>query len=127
VVHHVVRRQFQKKKHYKNCIRHLTNEKYPYISLLKPPLLADLQQKVGELVLSITSCHIIIILENVLVYRKNVVVTTLTTSIMSVLFTCMHFWVWEILRRWTACVLITYEVVCECQKFQKCCSKKWWP
>jgi hypothetical protein len=71
VVHHVVRRQFQKKKHYKNCIRHLTNEKYPYIYLLKPPLLADLQQKVGELVLSITSCHIIIILENVLVYRKK--------------------------------------------------------
>jgi hypothetical protein len=28
------------------------------------PLLVDLQQKVGELVLSVTSCHSIIILEN---------------------------------------------------------------
>jgi hypothetical protein len=38
-------------------------KKYPYMSALKLPLLADLQQKVGELVLSITSCPIIIILK----------------------------------------------------------------
>jgi hypothetical protein len=36
------------------------------MSLLKLPFLADLQQKVGELVLSITSCTSIIILENTL-------------------------------------------------------------
>jgi hypothetical protein len=34
------------------------------MSVLKLPLLVDLQQKVGKLVLSITSCPIIIILEN---------------------------------------------------------------
>jgi hypothetical protein len=37
----------------------------PYMSVLKLPLLAD-QQKVGELVLLITSCHTVIILENTL-------------------------------------------------------------
>jgi hypothetical protein len=36
------------------------------MSLLKLPLLADLQQKVGELVLSI-SCPSVIILENTLI------------------------------------------------------------
>jgi hypothetical protein len=34
------------------------------MSVLKLPLLVDLQQKVGELVLSVTSCPTIIILEN---------------------------------------------------------------
>jgi hypothetical protein len=37
---------------------------HPYMSVLKPPLLVDLQQKVGELVRSITFCSSIIILEN---------------------------------------------------------------
>jgi hypothetical protein len=37
-----------------------------YMSVLKLPLLVDLQQVVRELVLSITSCHSIIILENAL-------------------------------------------------------------
>jgi hypothetical protein len=36
----------------------------PYLSVLKLPLLDDLQKKVGELVLSITYCSSIIILEN---------------------------------------------------------------
>jgi hypothetical protein len=36
------------------------------MSLLELPLLVDLQQKVDELVLSITSCPSIIILENAL-------------------------------------------------------------
>jgi hypothetical protein len=36
------------------------------MSMLKLPLLVDLQQKVGELVLSITSYPSIIILENTL-------------------------------------------------------------
>jgi hypothetical protein len=39
------------------------------MSVPKLPLLVDLQQKVGELVLSIT-CSAIIILENALVCRK---------------------------------------------------------
>jgi hypothetical protein len=38
------------------------------MSLLKLPLLVDFQQKVGELVLSITSCPTIIILQNTLNY-----------------------------------------------------------
>jgi hypothetical protein len=36
------------------------------MSVLKLPLLDDLQQKAGELVLTITSCPSIIILENAL-------------------------------------------------------------
>jgi hypothetical protein len=39
---------------------------HPYMSVLKMHLLLDLQQKVGELVISITSCLPIIILENTL-------------------------------------------------------------
>jgi hypothetical protein len=41
------------------------------MSVLKLPLLADLQQKVGELVLSIPSCATIIVSENVLNYCKG--------------------------------------------------------
>jgi hypothetical protein len=39
---------------------------HPYMSVLKLPLLVDLQQKVDELGLSITSCPSIIMLENTL-------------------------------------------------------------
>jgi hypothetical protein len=63
------------------------------MSALKLPLLVDLQQKVVELVLSITSCHANIILQNNLNVYKNVVMLTSTNSIMFLLFTCMHFWV----------------------------------
>jgi hypothetical protein len=38
----------------------------PYMSVLKLPLLGNLQQKVSELVLSMTSCPSVIILENIL-------------------------------------------------------------
>jgi hypothetical protein len=34
----------------------------------------------------------------------------LTTGIMFLLFTCMHFWVWGVIRRWSACVPTAYEV-----------------
>jgi hypothetical protein len=56
----------EEKGHCKYCIRHRTNEKHTHTCLLKLPLLVDLQQKVGELVLSITYCPKIIILENTL-------------------------------------------------------------
>jgi hypothetical protein len=36
------------------------------MSVLKLPLLVDLQQKVGKLVLSITFCPSVVILENIL-------------------------------------------------------------
>jgi hypothetical protein len=65
----VVRRKLRKEKHCKKRNRHLTNEKYTHTCVLKRPLLADLQQKVGELVLSITSCPSIITLENTLHLR----------------------------------------------------------
>jgi hypothetical protein len=38
----------------------------PYTFVLKLTMLDDPQQKVGELILSITSCHSIIVLENTL-------------------------------------------------------------
>jgi hypothetical protein len=58
----VAHRWFQEKNHCENCFRHLTSEKYTH-TCLKLPLLVDLQQK-GDLVLSITSCPTIIVLEN---------------------------------------------------------------
>jgi hypothetical protein len=52
------------------------------MSLLKLPLLVDLQRKLGEIFLSITSCTSIIILGKYykLVHRQNVVMVTLTTG-----------------------------------------------
>jgi hypothetical protein len=75
------------------------------MSVLKLHLSVDLEQKVGELVISITSCSSIIILENTLSQcaEKNVAMVTLTTDIMFLLFTCTHFWVRGMLRRWSAC------------------------
>jgi hypothetical protein len=43
----------------------------------------------------------------------------LTTSIMFLLHTCMHFLVWGILGRWSAYAPSAYEVVSDCQKFEK--------
>jgi hypothetical protein len=48
---------------------------------------------------------------------------TLTTGIMSLLFSCMHFWVWRILQRWSACGTTVCEVVHDCRKFEKHCLK----
>jgi xanthine/uracil permease len=94
------------------------------MSVIKLPLLVDLQQKVRKIVISITSCHTIIILENTLnqCMEKIVVMVTLATGIMFLLFTCMHFWGWEILR-WTACAPTAYEVNRDCRKFEKHWSK----
>jgi ABC-type uncharacterized transport system ATPase subunit len=61
------------------------------MSLLKLHLLDGLQQTVGELLLTIISCPSIIILENNF-NRINVVVVTLTTDIIFLLFTRMTFW-----------------------------------
>jgi RsiW-degrading membrane proteinase PrsW (M82 family) len=74
------------------------------MSVLKLPLFADLQQKVGELVLSITSCLQSLFYKMLerCVQKKNVVMVTLITGIMFLLFTCMHF-AWGILRRWSTC------------------------
>jgi hypothetical protein len=53
------------------------------------------------------------------VYRKNVVVVTLATGVTYLLFICMHFWVWVILRRRSARAPTAYEVVRDCRKFYK--------
>jgi hypothetical protein len=47
----------------------------------------------------------------------------LTTGIMLLLFTCMHFRVWGILWMWCMCAPTTYEVVHDCRKFEKHCSR----
>jgi hypothetical protein len=54
-----------------------------------------------------------------LVYIKNVVMLTSATGIMFLLFTCMHFWVRSVIRRWPACVPTACEVFRDCQKFEK--------
>jgi hypothetical protein len=105
----VVRGRFRKKNNCKNCVRHKWKI-YPYMSVLKLHLLVDLQQKVGELVISITSHPTIII---------SVVMVTLITSIMFLLFTCMQLWGWRILQSWSTCAPTAYEVVCDWQKFEK--------
>jgi hypothetical protein len=74
------------------------------MSVLKLHLLVDLQQKVGELVISMTSHPTIII---------SVVMVTLITSIMFLLFTCMQLWGWRILQSWSTCAPTAYEVVCD--------------
>jgi hypothetical protein len=52
------------------------------MSIIKLPLLVDLQEKAGKLVISITFCPSVIILENALSKcKKNVVTATLTTGI----------------------------------------------
>jgi hypothetical protein len=62
------------------------------MSVLKLPLLVDLQQKVGELVISITSCPSIIILENTLnQFIKKIVDHQYNVSRIHML----EFWVWE--------------------------------
>jgi hypothetical protein len=42
---------------------------------------------------------------------------------MFLLFTCVHFWVWGILRRWAACRPIVFEVIHSCWNFDKYCLR----
>jgi len=74
---------------------------HPHMSVLKLHLLVDLHQKVGALVLTITSCPTIFILENTLnlCIEKNMGVVTYTTGIMLLVFT---FGCGEFFRRWSA-------------------------
>jgi hypothetical protein len=58
-----------------------------------------------------------------LVYSKNVVIVTLSTSIMFLILICMYFWVWGVLRRWFACAPTAYEVVRDCRTFEKHCIR----
>lgn len=46
------------------------------------------------------------------------VVVTLVTSIMFLLFTCIHLWVWGILQRWSARDPTTYDVIRNCREFE---------
>jgi hypothetical protein len=62
----VVRRLFRKKKLQKMYQALNVCNIHPYMSVLELPMLVDLQQKLGELVISITSCTSIITLENTL-------------------------------------------------------------
>jgi hypothetical protein len=55
-----------KKKALQKLYQTLQKKIYPCMSVLKLPLLLDLQKKVGALVLFVTFCTTIIILENVL-------------------------------------------------------------
>jgi hypothetical protein len=53
------------------------------------------------------------------VYRTNVVMVAVTTGILFLLLTCTQFWVWGILRIWSTCALTIYDVVRDCQQFEK--------
>jgi hypothetical protein len=56
------------------------------------------------------------------VYRRNAVTATLTTGVMFLLFTCMHFLVWGIVR-YSSCAPTACEMVCDCRKFEKHCPR----
>jgi ABC-type transport system involved in Fe-S cluster assembly fused permease/ATPase subunit len=71
------------------------------MSVLKLSLLAYFQHKVGEISYLLSFNHYFIKYFK-LVYRQNVVMVTLITVIMFLLFTCMHFSVRGILRKWSA-------------------------
>jgi hypothetical protein len=64
---------------------------------------------------------LILFCKNILNYymEKDVCMVTLTTSVMFLLFTCMHLWLEKILQTWSACAPTAYEVVLDCQKFEK--------
>jgi hypothetical protein len=57
-------------------------------------------------------------------YRNNMVMVTLTTGIMFLLLTCMHFLVWGILRMWYTCAPTACEVVHYCLKPWS--ANHWW-
>jgi hypothetical protein len=96
----------------------------PILVCAKLPLLVDLQQHVGELLLSISSCPSIIILENILIsVYKKCGYGNFDPGIMLFPFTCMHFWVCRILRRWSTCAPTAYEVLRDYRKFEKHCFR----
>jgi hypothetical protein len=78
--------------------------------VLKVPLLVDQQSR------RISSFHNLLYFNYYfrkyfkLVYNKNVFVVTIATSVRFLLFICMHFGWGGILRRWSACVPIAYEL-----------------
>jgi hypothetical protein len=65
-VRQAVLRRFRKKKHCKNLSDSEQMKNKSIHSVLKLPVLFDIHQKVDELVLSITYCHSVIILEDTL-------------------------------------------------------------
>jgi hypothetical protein len=72
----------------------------------------------------ISSCHGFLSFSHFIkyfkfVYRKNVGMVTLATSIMFILLTCMQFWIRGILWWWSARAPTAYEVVHNCRKFEK--------
>jgi hypothetical protein len=48
----------------------------------------------------------------------------LTTGIMILIFICMRFWVWGILRSWTACAPTAHELVCDCRNLRNTALRK---
>jgi hypothetical protein len=97
---------------------------HPHMSVLKLPLPSTESRR-------ISSSHNLLSYNRYcrkyfkLVYRKYVVMVTLTTGIMFLLFTCMHFWVWGIFAKevGSASAPTVCEVVRDCRKFEKHCSR----
>jgi hypothetical protein len=54
-----------------------------------------------------------------LVNRIHLIMVTLTTGAVFFPFTCVHLWVWGILRRWSAYAPTAFEMVHDCRKFEK--------
>jgi hypothetical protein len=50
---------------------------------------------------------------------------TLTIDTVFLLLTCVHFWVWGVLRRLSACAPTAYEVARDCRNFEKHCFRGW--
>jgi hypothetical protein len=112
--------------HCKTCIRHLTNKNIPIHLCVKTAFVGSPSIESRR----ISSFHNFLYYNHYFskyseqVYRKKVVKATLTTVIMFFLFTCMHYWSWEILWRRAACEPTAYEVFRDCWKFEKHCTRQ---
>jgi hypothetical protein len=101
----VVRRRFRMKGHCKHCQK-LNERKNPIHICAKTAFVGWTSAEIKR----ISYFHNLLSFNHYfrkcskLLYIKNVVMITLTTGIMFLLFTCIRFWVWGILRRWSACV-----------------------
>jgi hypothetical protein len=60
----------------------------------------------------------------ILVYGKSVVMVTFATGVMFLLFTCVQFWTWGILRRWSTYAPTACNVVRYCRKFGEHCINR---
>jgi hypothetical protein len=117
-----VRRWFWKTMHSRNYIRHGKNENVPMHVCAITAFVGWFSTESRQ----ISSFHNFLSFGHYLENASNQCIKkcgygNFNHDIMFFLFTCLHFWVWGILWKWSACALTIYDVVHDCQKFKKHC------